>query len=55
MNVSIYNTQNKYTIVVTNELGATLRKEFHYFEADALTAAKYLSVEFNAPVVRKFE
>ena len=55
MNVAIYNAESKYTIIVTNSLGAVLKKEYHYFEEDALTAAKYLSVEFNAPVVRKFE
>ena len=55
MNISIYNTQNKYTVIVTNKLGAILKKEFHYFQEDADTAAKYLSVEFKAPITRKFE
>ena len=55
MKVFIYNAQSKFKVMVTSDDGETLKQEYHYFEEDALTAAKYLSVEFNAPMVRKFE
>ena len=55
MKVFIYNTQSKFKVVVASDGGETVKQEYHYFEDDALTAAKYLSVEFNAPVARKFE
>lgn len=52
--ILVYSKESKFEIkVVINE--EVVRKETHYFEADALTAAKFLSVEFNCPFVRKFE
>ena len=52
--VYLLNKESKFEVKVVIE-GDLKRRETHYFEADAVTAAKFLSVEFNCPFVRKFE
>jgi len=45
---------NRFTVTVFDG-SSPIRNEVHYFEEDAMCAAKFLSVEYNCPIkVRAF-